>query len=53
MEITKARKPVWLEENLNNPFRDWDGRDHIRIWNCIKKIRLRLITWNYMRYMTA
>lgn len=30
MEITKARKPEWLEENLNNPFRDWDGRDHIK-----------------------
>ncbi len=30
LEITKPRKPEWLAENLNNPFRDWDGRDHIK-----------------------
>lgn len=29
LSLTKARKPEWLAENLNNPFRDWDGREHI------------------------
>ena len=27
--IQKGRKPEWLEANLNNPFRDWDGDDYI------------------------
>ena len=27
--MSKARKPEWLAENLLNPFRDWDGREHI------------------------
>ncbi|SEA82401.1 hypothetical protein [Paenibacillus sp. 276b] len=30
LKIGKPRKPEWLAENLNNPFRDWDGRDHIK-----------------------
>ncbi len=25
----RPRKPEWLAENLLNPFRDWDGREHI------------------------
>lgn len=29
VEITGARKPEWLAENLSNPLRDWDGRTHI------------------------
>lgn len=29
LEITGARRPEWVQENLNNPLRDWDGRDHI------------------------
>lgn len=29
LSVTKARKPEWLAENLLNPFRDWDGREHI------------------------
>ncbi|MBD8105511.1 hypothetical protein [Erwinia persicina] len=29
LSITKPRKPEWLAENLNNPFRDWDGRENI------------------------
>jgi hypothetical protein len=29
LSISKARKPEWLAENLLNPFRDWDGREHI------------------------
>lgn len=27
--ISKARKPEWVQENLENPLRDWDGREHI------------------------
>lgn len=27
--ISKARKPDWVKENLENPLRDWDGREHI------------------------
>lgn len=29
LSITSPRKPEWLAENLHNPFRDWDGRQHI------------------------
>ncbi|ASJ56418.1 hypothetical protein BP422_24355 [Brevibacillus formosus] len=29
LSITKPRKPEWLANNLTNPFRDWDGREHI------------------------
>lgn len=29
LAITKPRKPEWLQENMLNPFRDWDGREHI------------------------
>ena len=29
LRITKPRKPEWLAENLDNPFRDWDGAEHI------------------------
>ena len=29
LSVTKARKPEWLADNLLNPFRDWDGREHI------------------------
>ncbi|MEV0291877.1 hypothetical protein AB0H36_47835 [Kribbella sp. NPDC050820] len=29
LEIAGARKPEWVQENLNNPLRDWDGREHI------------------------
>jgi hypothetical protein len=28
-EITGARKPEWLAENMSNPLREWDGRAHI------------------------
>ncbi len=30
LDVTKLRKPTWLELNLDNPFRDWDGRESIR-----------------------
>ena len=29
LDILKARKPEWLAENLNNPFRSWDGDEMI------------------------
>ena len=29
LRITKARKPEWLAQNLDNPFRGWDGAEHI------------------------
>lgn len=29
LSVTKPRKAEWLQENVHNPFRDWDGRDHI------------------------
>lgn len=27
--IEKARKPEWLAQNLDNPFRSWDGQENI------------------------
>ncbi|WP_431089821.1 hypothetical protein [Paenibacillus sp. 8b26] len=38
--ITKARKPEWLAENLDNPFRDWDGREQITAANAKKSAQL-------------
>jgi len=32
----QARKPEWLAENLDNPFRNWDGRENISSTN-VKK----------------
>ena len=29
LRFTKPRKPSWVTENLNNPLRDWDGREEI------------------------
>ena len=29
LRITKPRKPEWLAQNLDNPFRGWDGAEHI------------------------
>ena len=29
LRITKSRKPEWLAQNLDNPFRGWDGAEHI------------------------
>ena len=28
LRITKPRKPEWLAQNLDNPFRGWDGAEH-------------------------
>ena len=27
--VRSGRKPEWVQENRDNPLRDWDGRDHI------------------------
>lgn len=29
VSVLRARKPEWVEENRNNPLRDWDGREQI------------------------
>ena len=29
LELTGARTPGWVEENRDNPLREWDGREHI------------------------
>jgi hypothetical protein len=29
LDIDRARKPEWIKENLENPFRAWDGRDGV------------------------
>ena len=29
LQITKPRKAEWLAQNLDNPFRGWDGAEHI------------------------
>ena len=31
LRITKPRKPEWLAQNLDNPFRGWDGAEHIPV----------------------
>ena len=31
LRITKPRKPEWLAQNLGNPFRGWDGAEHIPV----------------------
>ncbi len=31
LRITKPRKPEWLAQNLDNPFRGWDGTEHIPV----------------------
>lgn len=40
LSITKPRKADWLAENLTNPFRDWDGREHITVANAKKAVQL-------------
>lgn len=29
VDITGARRPEWVAENISNPLREWDGRAHI------------------------
>ncbi|MFJ1299252.1 gliding motility protein [Pseudomonadota bacterium AL_CKDN230030165-1A_HGKHYDSX7] len=29
LDLSKPRKPEWLAANLDNPFREWDGSEHI------------------------
>lgn len=30
VDVTKLREPDWMAQNLNNPFRSWEGRDNVR-----------------------
>ena len=34
--IQKPRKPEWLAQNLDNPFRSWDGQENISAANAKK-----------------
>lgn len=49
LRITKPRKPEWLAQNLDNPFRGWDGAEHIpaaaakKAANQYRKTRSQLI----------
>lgn len=43
LRIRKPRKPDWLEENLENPLRSWDGREGIPA-AAAKRARLAYIT---------
>lgn len=49
IRITKPRKPEWLAQNLDNPFRNWDGVEHIpksaakKAANQYRKTRSQLI----------
>lgn len=36
LRIVKARKPEWLAQNLDNPFRSWDGQENITVANAKK-----------------
>ena len=38
--ITKPRKPEWLAQNLDNPFRSWDGQENITPANAKKAAAL-------------
>ena len=38
--ITKPRKPEWLVQNLDNPFRSWDGQENITSANAKKAATL-------------
>lgn len=39
LSITKLRNDKWLAENLNNPFRSWDGREGISASNAKKAFK--------------
>jgi hypothetical protein len=49
LDISKAHKPEWLAENLDNPFRDWDGNGQVskgcakKAVNIYKKTRAELL----------
>jgi len=40
LSVTKPRKPEWLEENVDNPFRDWEGRESITAAHARKAAQL-------------
>lgn len=39
LSVTKLRNEKWLAENLNNPFRSWDGREGISTANAKKAFK--------------
>ena len=49
LRITKARKDEWLAQNVDNPFRFWDGAEHLsksaaqKAKSCYQKTRAALI----------
>lgn len=49
LRITKARKDEWLAQNVDNPFRSWDGAEHLsksaaqKAKSCYQKTRAALI----------
>ncbi len=48
LSITQLRNEKWLTENLNNPFRDWDGREGVlktdakKAFNAFKKLNSKV-----------
>lgn len=40
LDVAKLRSEKWLAENLNNPFRSWDGRDGISNANAKKAFNI-------------
>lgn len=38
LRITKPRKSEWLAQNLDNPFRTWDGAEHIPVSSAKKAV---------------
>lgn len=51
LEISKPRKSEWLAKNLTNPFRDWDGRDHIKSAHAKKAAQLYKQCLNEIRQL--
>jgi hypothetical protein len=51
--IEKPRTAKWLAENLNNPFRDWPGRNHITLANAKKAAAQYKKTKNALEKATA
>ena len=53
LRILKGRKDEWLAENLDNPFRSWDGDDHISPANAKKAAALYKKTRKMIIDLTA
>lgn len=53
LNITKPRKPEWLAENMDNPFRGWDGQEHISGANAKKAAAIYKRTRNDILNLVA